>query len=103
TIRPTPRIFPSLHCTSPYLPHQTRQRTLDRRAGHRHLAAILGQQWRGGNGEGARPADHASHGLRLVSAVVMLYNGGHRPWTHTHEERDDGLRLCWCSGLGGRG
>src|SRR5262249_60393642 len=103
TIMPTARMWAALHCTSPYLPHQTRQRTLDRRAGHRHLAAILGQQWRGGNGEVARPAGHAGHGLRLVSAVDMLYNGGPRPWTHTHEEGDEDLRLCWCRGVGGQG
>jgi hypothetical protein len=51
----------------------------------------------------ARRARHAGHGLRLVSAVGMLYNTGHMPWTHTHEERDNDLRLCWCGGLGGQG
>ena len=30
-------------------------------------------------------ACHVGHGLRLVSAVGMLYNAGHVPWTHTHE------------------
>jgi hypothetical protein len=29
-------------------------------------------------------AGHGGHGLRLVSAVGMLYNAGHMPWTHTH-------------------
>jgi hypothetical protein len=51
----------------------------------------------------ATRACHGGHGLWLVSAVGMLYNGGHLPWTHTHEERDDDLRLCWCGGLGGQG
>ena len=34
-------------------------------------------------------ARHVGHGLRLVSAVDMLYNAGHMPWSHIHEERDD--------------
>src|SRR3989442_10743575 len=46
--------------------------------------------------------DDEGLGLRLVSAVGMLYNAGHMPWTHTHEERDDDLCLCWCGGLGGK-
>jgi hypothetical protein len=46
---------------------------------------------------------HVGHGLWLVSAVGMLYNTCHMPWTHTHEESDDDLRLCWCGGLGGQG
>src|SRR2546428_10959604 len=32
----------------------------------------------------------------------MGFNAGHMPWLHTHEERDDDLRLCWCGGLGGK-
>ena len=28
-------------------------------------------------------ACHGGYGLRLVSAVGMLYNAGHMPWTHT--------------------
>ena len=48
-------------------------------------------------------ACNVGHGLWLVSAVGMLYNGGHMPWTHTHEERDDDLRLCWRGGLGWQG
>ena len=36
-------------------------------------------------------ACHVGHGLRLVSAVGMLYNAGHISWTHTYEERDDDL------------
>src|SRR5215471_15675638 len=104
TIMPTARMFASLRCTSPYRPHQTQQRTLDSRAGQRHLVAILGQRWRVGNGEGARLAGHGTgHGLRLVLAVGMLYNAGHMLWTHTHEERDNDLCLCWCGGLGGQG
>jgi hypothetical protein len=51
----------------------------------------------------ATRACHGGHGLRLVSAVGMLYNAGHMPWPHTQEERDDDLRLCWCGGLGGQG
>ena len=51
----------------------------------------------------ATRAGHGGHGLRLVSAVGMLYNAGHIPWTHTLEERDDDLCLCWCGGLGGQG
>jgi hypothetical protein len=51
----------------------------------------------------ATQACHIGHGLRLVSAVGMLYNAGHMPWTHTLEERDDDLRLCWCGRLGGQG
>src|SRR5262249_39367417 len=43
------------------------------------------------------------HGLRLASAVGMLYNASDMPWTHLHEERDDDLRLCGCGGLGGQG
>jgi hypothetical protein len=31
----------------------------------------------------ATRACHGGHGLWLVSAVGMLYNGGHMPWTHT--------------------
>jgi len=53
-------MFASLRCPSSYRLHQTQQRTLDSRAGHRHLVAMLGQRWRVGHGEGARLADHGS-------------------------------------------
>ena len=33
-------------------------------------------------------------------AVSLRYNTGHMPWTHTPEERDNDLCLCWCGGLG---
>ena len=51
----------------------------------------------------ATRAGHGGQGPRLVSAVGMLYNAGRMPWAHTHEERDDALRLCRCGGLGGQG
>ena len=50
----------------------------------------------------AKSSVHYRHGLRLVSAVGMLYNAGHMPWTHSHEEHNDDLCLCWCGGLGGK-
>ena len=53
--------------------------------------------------ERRRECKPAPHILPLVLAVGMLYNTSHMPWTHTHEERDDDLRLCWCGGLGGQG
>lgn len=51
----------------------------------------------------ATRAGHGGHGLRLASAVGMLYNAGHMPWSHTHEERNNDLRLCGRGGLGGQG
>src|SRR5262249_57792167 len=53
---------------------------------------------------GDRPGPpRIGQGLRLASAVGMLYNASDMPWTYPYEERDDDLRLCWCGGLGGQG
>jgi hypothetical protein len=37
--------------------------------------------------------DHERGRRRMV--VSLRYNTGHMPWTHTPEERDNDLCLCW--------
>src|SRR5262245_32251127 len=81
TIMPTARMFVSFRCTSPSLPHQTQQRTLDSRAGHRHLVAILGQWLRVSNGEGARLA---GHGSRQGLPAQPLFDLGQAPRHRRH-------------------